>query len=1296
MRCPKCGHTFTVTKPGEAAPAPAPAAPNKLKMTMVGLGDAPEEAALPAPRAAALPKSPPVPVKPAAPAKPPAQEADLPATRAVPPRPAGGPIAKPGALPPRPNFPGAAPRPAQPPAQKPTVPQRAVRPAPEAPPPDFDLPAPREKMSSLPAALGMGTSAQAAPTPSVDDLDLPVPRAQSAPAAPPAQFGELDLPAVAADLPARPATSKASRASFDLDLPNPKPRAAAKSGADDLELDLGPPAADLPAPLPDLPVVAASLPAVARREEPAFGEIDLPSIDAQLPQVASALPTVASTLPTVADVLPQVGQQLPATVGNERLMPQAKESLDFGEVDLGPLGGASLDEPPQLPPPRPAAQPAGASSFPELDLGALDLKSVPPSAPPRNAPPVPPPAPPAAQKSSNALAFGELDLGAGATGPSPIQTEEPLPPPPASAADELSLPQGPTSVRPSGPGSAPVELSLPVQTGKAPRGRTEVEKKPSRAGRVLLGLFALALIGGGALQFTRHGAFAYLTIGDALHAKEYASFTASESQRARDRMAKDVAPEARGAVDGLFAAHWQKPRAAALATYAAFAEFSYETRFGADVDRNAKAKLILADAASLPDVPHLELARAAQDAAAGNLDKARKGLDAASKRDPGDPIQRDIALLRGEVELQAHDARAATTAFDTALKLGAKAQAHFGLARVAMGERDWAKVATECDATLAATPHHPGALLLRALERYEAKGDDTGALADLAEITDGPAKPFASQAETAQAFANRGKIFLASGRAGDARTAFEAALKLDARNVDALVGQGSVFFDESRFTEALTRFDTALQARPNDEMATSYDALTKIKLERLKEAKDQLVAAKAKFPKSMRIMFALAQAESALGNTADAEKDLRQAIDWASPKDPSSVEPYIALATLLASHNKDKDAEDVIADAKSKLPDEAPVAVAFGEYDATQGKYEDAVAHFRHALELSPSSLSTHFKLGVTYRHMRKPDLAGQEFDQVLAIDKDYPGLALERGLLFEESGEVERALEQFKNALARAPDDADLELRVGAAYVAIGRPADALPMLRKVLDKRPASAEANHYLGRAIFADQGATPEAMRYLKRAVELDPNRAEYHLYVGWAANESSPADLGLAQDEINKALELDKLLADAYWQRGELERKRLAVDDALKDLKHALELRPSRVDAYATMAECYEDKNDPTTALAMWAKAVAGNDRMPYWRFRYGKLLLDRGHAAEAAPHLSFAVEEALKKDTRPPWVAPAEFAAGEALRKTGKRAEASTMYHRYLEIASMNDPDRRDAVSALASMGETYRPGSGQ
>ena len=456
----------------------------------------------------------------------------------------------------------------------------------------------------------------------------------------------------------------------------------------------------------------------------------------------------------------------------------------------------------------------------------------------------------------------------------------------------------------------------------------------------------------------------------------------------------------------------------------------------------------------------------------------------------------------------------------------------------------------------------------------------------------------------------RGAIHTARGRGGEARTAYEGALKLEARNVDALLGLGQVYFDEGRYTEALTRLDTALQADPENQGVIALDVFTKVKLERLKEAKDQVVLARTKYPKSMHLAYVAAMVETALGNKVEAQKALSDAIDLVRPEDGArALEPYLALAMLLVADGRPKDADTRLDEMRTKLPDSVEMERALGGYDAAQGHFDGAIAHFRKAIELDPQDLSTRFQLAVTLRRMRRMEESAIEFDRVLSADKDYPGLALERGLLYEESGEVEKALEQFKNALAKAPDDPDLMIRVGAAYVAIGRPDDALPMLRKVLEKRAQSAEANHYLGRALLARGGGNmAEAMRNLKHAVELDPNRAEFHLYVAWAANESNPVQLGLAKEEVEKALALDKLLADAYWQRGVTERKEGAVEDALTDLRHALELKPSRIEAHAVMAECYEDKNDEGAAMGEWQKAIAANERQPYWRYRYGKLL----------------------------------------------------------------------------------------
>ncbi|HEX4445472.1 MAG TPA: tetratricopeptide repeat protein, partial [Polyangiaceae bacterium] len=524
---------------------------------------------------------------------------------------------------------------------------------------------------------------------------------------------------------------------------------------------------------------------------------------------------------------------------------------------------------------------------------------------------------------------------------------------------------------------------------------------------------------------------------------------------------------------------------------------------------------------------------------------------------------------------------------------------------------------------------------------------------------------------------------------------FAQAVTLDPRNVDALNGQGRLFLNEERATEALARFDTALGIDPALPETIAYDAEAKIALERLADAKQQLAAARERFPKNVAILMLLGRVEQHLGNSDAAEADLRAAIALVDPTRPDAVLPYVALSKLLSERGRMPDAKLALDEAKKKLSPSPALDRAFGEISELQGDYDGAIAHYNAALAKDPKDATSHFRLGVALRRTRKFDEAVTELDKVAAVDKDYPGLSLERGLLFEESGDVQKAIEQFNGALAKAPDDPDLQLRVGAAYVAIGRGDEALPMLHKVLDKRPASAEANHFIGRALMIDGGQSQaDALRYLKRAVELDPNRAEFHVYVAWAANDATPAQLELARDEIDKALAIDTVNPEAYWQRGVLERMEGAVEDAVKDENRALALRPTRYEARATLAECYEDKNQDAAALVEWARAIAGDAeapgsdtvRHPFWRYRYGKLLMEHGGPAAALVQLLPAVATAEKMSLKPGWLAPLEFLVADALRKTGKRADAVDHYKRFLEIAPVNSPDRLDAQQALSAL----------
>jgi predicted Zn finger-like uncharacterized protein len=1264
MRCPKCGHTFLVTDPSKgaaaaSAPAPgdAPADRPKMKQTMVGVG-----------AFGAGGKGPPMPGRPAAPSGAPSGDAEgfddglaLPAVKASAPKTAKG----------------------APPA--PAPPQMAASALPGLD--DLDLPALAGEVG-LPATVnraaapkyGAPKAAPAAPPPAFSfEVDLPAIGAPHAPS--PGGFGSVDLPS--------PKSGSPGGRGFG-DLPS------AKHGGADLPSAKGFGAIDLPSAkgggFSDLPMMASDLPTVGGHHNLPMlgggnnlpmvgGGNNLPMVGGgnNLPMVGGNLPSVRGgggfgeiDLPSTQNDLPQaMGDQahMPMPVSDDRLLPNrpggAPPPIAFGELDL-PLVGGSGASPGPMPGQHRAPE---AVSFGELDLPADPTMG----AGPLNMPGGGGGGGGAGGGSPGGMGFGEVDLG-GDSGGGPVMG----PPPAASAGSmfqEASLDGG------AAPGPA---------TGTRARA-TRAERPSSKAPKVIAAVVALIIVGGAALQFTPVGAYGHVYFGDKLHAGDYTKDALKAADGARAKIALDTYASSQAAADELAELRRKSSRNRPLAAYAAYVEFADQVRFGGDASRSARAKTFISDIPPTATEPYLQAAQAAQLAASGNLAGAKAAVAAAAAKEPKDGIQLDLAILRGEMALIERDNAGALAAFTDAAKIAPSARTHFGLARTYYATKQLKKAKEAVDATLAASPTHAGGHTMRALLTWELQHDSDAALAELGTILDEKARKTEGANEVSTAYATRGWIMLALDRAGEARAAFDEAVKIDPRNVTALVGQGEVLYADGRYTEALTRFDEAVSKDPTGIAPTIGAAKTKIALENLADAKAQLTAARARAPKDMSVALWLAKAEEALGNKTVAEKGYGDAVDLADPANPDAIQAYAAYASFLASQGKAADAQAKLDQAKAKLPDSAALQRAFGDVAASQGHFDEALAHFQSALQKNPSDLGTRFRLGVTYRRMNQIDAAAKEFDQIVAIDKEYPNIALERGLLFEKSNDVQKALEQFNSALAKQPKDVDLMLRVGAAYVSIGEVDKALPLLNKVKDQRPNSAEASHYLGRAYLKQGGlGGATAMRYLQRAVELDPNKAEYHLYVAWAANDATPAQLGLARTHVDKALALDKLLADGYWQRGVVLLREAAVNDAIKDLKHALELKPSRYEAHAALAEALEQKSDVPGAMIEWQKAIAGDDKVAAWRYRYGLQLMEKNNAGAAAPHLAFAVDEAKKAQPRPGWLARAAFENGEAQRKTGHKPEAIESYNLFLELAPTTDPNRREGLRALKELGAPY------
>lgn len=196
-----------------------------------------------------------------------------------------------------------------------------------------------------------------------------------------------------------------------------------------------------------------------------------------------------------------------------------------------------------------------------------------------------------------------------------------------------------------------------------------------------------------------------------------------------------------------------------------------------------------------------------------------------------------------------------------------------------------------------------------------------------------------------------------------------------------------------------------------------------------------------------------------------------------------------------------------------------------------------------------------------------------------------FNGTELEKARDAQDRGSLERYSSQFGAAVAKQPND------VQALY----RQALAQSYLAEV-----AVETGDKNLART------AAEAGIKLAERTVALKPGNAEYHRVLGTLCGQAIPANVltGLkygrcAQDELNKAIQLDPKAAMNYVSRGAGNYYLPAAmgggpEAAIKDLEKAIELDPRLADAHLWLGIALRKVNRNAEAHKELEKAVSLN------------------------------------------------------------------------------------------------------
>ncbi|MBI4421436.1 MAG: tetratricopeptide repeat protein [Gemmatimonadetes bacterium] len=213
-----------------------------------------------------------------------------------------------------------------------------------------------------------------------------------------------------------------------------------------------------------------------------------------------------------------------------------------------------------------------------------------------------------------------------------------------------------------------------------------------------------------------------------------------------------------------------------------------------------------------------------------------------------------------------------------------------------------------------------------------------------------------------------------------------------------------------------------------------------------------------------------------------------------------------------------------------------------------EGRYDEAIEVLRDGLEVYPFAVELY--VGLAYARLAREEFAWarSSFEEALSIDADHEDALAGMGEVLLKLGSHERALKCFDQVLALGfREDHDLVLQIGRALFREGLIEPARGFFELGVEAHPESSEAAACLGYAVHR-LGDETASLRWLRKALELDPTHAEARIYIANLLYDRGEYDAALYHFERTEPDEhLEEL---AVWRLIELKKSvyRLPQDD----------------------------------------------------------------------------------------------------------------------------------------------------
>ena len=493
------------------------------------------------------------------------------------------------------------------------------------------------------------------------------------------------------------------------------------------------------------------------------------------------------------------------------------------------------------------------------------------------------------------------------------------------------------------------------------------------------------------------------------------------------------------------------------------------------------------------------------------------------------------------------------------------------------------------------------------------------------------------------------------------------------------VDTGAIFFARGEFERAMEQYEKATAADPDDLDTLRLLGQTYQRLGRNADAVAAYIRVVARAPRDHETQARLDQALSTVRLTGR-DPNAPPVPTRTGITDVDIAQTYFRKGKRHFVRGEFDDAVAAYTRALQITPEDATLLNSLGVAQYEAGRLDDAKRSFVRALELSPDDATIERNMEALRGAHDRARLAEAEAAGAFSLIRADADPALAPEIAFLEgneayaAGEFDVAIAAYDRALALNPAHAKAWNNRGALLVRVGRFADAADAFTRAAETTDdelvaANAEVAHVLLR--YASAG---EEVRTLTIALREDP-ALDYRYRMAVARDAYNRADYGRAADAYativqrfdEKAEPLNNLAA-VYFMQGDADAALAAVDAALaRDPQGAVSRHNRDVIVRAqwltVAASTGEAGTDPGAAdLGIVLQYAAGTD--------------------EASPREQPATSPPQSQD------AAALVAQASADLADGDPAAAETRYRRVTSADNRNMDAVRGMGAALATQGK--------